>query len=159
PPHPLGAVRASAAAAPCPQAPGPPDPCTRCPRLRSRLHSPQGKTPAVVADAYGLEVTVGHYPRGAATRRPVEHRLFRQVGRNWARIPSRSRELMLSLTPPRSARRCTSGVVPRRMTTRSAGCCGKAARTVRVDGALPDEEDRQEVRCRSPAPRYLIGVV
>jgi hypothetical protein len=50
-----------------------------------------------VADAYGLDVTVCHYPRGASKWNPVEHRLFSQISRNWAGVPLRSRELMLAL--------------------------------------------------------------
>jgi len=50
-----------------------------------------------LADWYGLEVTVCHYPRGASKWNPIEHRLFSQISRNWAGIPLRSRELMLSL--------------------------------------------------------------
>jgi hypothetical protein len=52
---------------------------------------------ALVADAYGLEVTVAHYPRGASKWNPVEHRLFSASSRNWSGIPLRSRELLLSL--------------------------------------------------------------
>jgi hypothetical protein len=52
---------------------------------------------ALVADAYGLEVTVCHYPRGASKWNPVEHRLFSQISRNWWGIPLRTPELMLSL--------------------------------------------------------------
>ena len=51
----------------------------------------------VLADWYGLEVTVCHYPRGGSKWNPVEHRLFSQISRNWAGIPLRSRELMLAL--------------------------------------------------------------
>ena len=50
-----------------------------------------------MADAYGLDVTVCHYPRGASKWNPVEHRLFSQVSRNWAGEPLRSPERMLSL--------------------------------------------------------------
>jgi hypothetical protein len=52
---------------------------------------------ALVADAYGLEVTVCHYPRGASKWNPVEHRLFSQISRNWSGIPLRTPALMLSL--------------------------------------------------------------
>jgi len=61
------------------------------PRLwKQRLQS-------LMADAYGLEVTVCHYPRGASKWNPVEHRLFSQISRNWSGIPLRSPEVMLSL--------------------------------------------------------------
>jgi hypothetical protein len=50
-----------------------------------------------LADAYGLEVTVCHYPRGASKWNPVEHRLFGPISLNWAGVPLRTPELMLSL--------------------------------------------------------------
>lgn len=50
-----------------------------------------------LADWYGLEVTVCHYPRGASKWNPVEHRLFSQVSRNWAGVPLRTPGLMLAL--------------------------------------------------------------
>jgi Rhodopirellula transposase DDE domain len=52
---------------------------------------------ALLADAYDLDVTVCHYPRGASKWNPVEHRLFSQISRNWAGEPLRSPERMLSL--------------------------------------------------------------
>jgi len=50
-----------------------------------------------LADWYGLEVTVCHYPRGASKWNPVEHRLFSQISRNWAGVPLRTPERVLSL--------------------------------------------------------------
>ncbi len=50
-----------------------------------------------MADCYGLEVTVCHYPRGASKWNPVEHRLFSQISRNWSGVPLRTLELLLSL--------------------------------------------------------------
>ncbi len=50
-----------------------------------------------MADAYGLDVTVCHYPRGASKWNPVEHRLFSQISRNWSGVPLSSPEVMLSL--------------------------------------------------------------
>ena len=50
-----------------------------------------------LADWYGLEVTVCHYPRGASKWNPVEHRLFSQVSRNWAGVPLRTPALVLAL--------------------------------------------------------------
>lgn len=51
----------------------------------------------LMADAYDLDVTVCHYPRGASKWNPVEHRLFSQISRNWAGIPLESPELVLAL--------------------------------------------------------------
>jgi hypothetical protein len=62
-------------------------------RPRLWKHRLQG----LVADAYGLEVTVCHYPRGASEWNPVEHRLFSQRSRNWSGLPLRTPEVLLSL--------------------------------------------------------------
>lgn len=45
-----------------------------------------------LADAYGLEVTVCHYPTGCSKWNPIEHRLFSQISRNWAGVPLRTFE-------------------------------------------------------------------
>ena len=50
-----------------------------------------------LADWYGLEVTVCHYPRGASKWNPVEHRLFSQISRNWAGMPLWTPARMLAL--------------------------------------------------------------
>jgi DDE family transposase len=49
----------------------------------------------LLADRYGLEVTVCHYPTGASKWNPVEHRLFGPISINWAGVPLRSPEVML----------------------------------------------------------------
>jgi hypothetical protein len=48
-----------------------------------------------LADPYGLEVTVCHYPTGASKWNPVEHRLFGPISTNWEGIPLRSPETVL----------------------------------------------------------------
>jgi len=40
-----------------------------------------------LCDRLGLSVTVSHYPSGASKWNPTEHRLFSQIGRNWAAEP------------------------------------------------------------------------
>jgi len=50
-----------------------------------------------LADWYGLEVTVAHYPRGASKWNPIEHRLFGPISTNWAGVPLRTPEIMLAL--------------------------------------------------------------
>ena len=50
-----------------------------------------------VADRYGLEVTVCHYPTGASKYNPIEHRLFGPISTNWAGQPLRSFERMVEL--------------------------------------------------------------
>ncbi len=49
----------------------------------------------LLADRYGLEVTVCHYPTGASKWNPVEHRLFGPISSNWAGVPLRTPEVML----------------------------------------------------------------
>jgi hypothetical protein len=49
----------------------------------------------LLADRYGLVVTVCHYPTGASKWNPVEHRLFGPISINWAGVPLRSPEVML----------------------------------------------------------------
>lgn len=51
----------------------------------------------LLADHLGIEVTVSHYPTGASKWNPVEHRLFGPISINWAGIPLRSFQAMLSL--------------------------------------------------------------
>jgi hypothetical protein len=50
---------------------------------------------AKVADAFGLTVTVCHYPTGASKWNPIEHRLFSEISKTWAGCPLRSYNLML----------------------------------------------------------------
>lgn len=42
---------------------------------------------AQLADAFGLFVTVCHYPTGASKWNPVEHRLFSEISKQWAGVP------------------------------------------------------------------------
>lgn len=51
-----------------------------------------------IADLFGLNVTVCHFPSGASKWNPVEHRLFGPISCHWAGIPLRSLELLLRLT-------------------------------------------------------------
>jgi hypothetical protein len=48
-----------------------------------------------LADAFGLIVTVAHYPPGASTWNPIEHRLFSQISNTWAGKPLTSFDLAL----------------------------------------------------------------
>lgn len=50
-----------------------------------------------LADEFGLEVTVCHYPTGCSKWNPIEHRLFGPISRNWAGIPLRTLNIMLAL--------------------------------------------------------------
>ena len=40
-----------------------------------------------VADRFGLEVTVSHFPPGASKWNPIEHRLFSEISKHWAGQP------------------------------------------------------------------------
>lgn len=51
----------------------------------------------LLADRYGLAVTVCHYPTGASKWNPVEHRLFGPISINWAGEPLRSPAVLLGL--------------------------------------------------------------
>jgi len=48
-----------------------------------------------LADAYGLEVTVCHYPSGCSKWNPIEHRLFSHISLNWAGRPLRTFETLI----------------------------------------------------------------
>ena len=48
-----------------------------------------------LCNAFGLRVTVAHYPPGASKWNPIEHRLFSEVSKNWAGQPLTSYETML----------------------------------------------------------------
>jgi hypothetical protein len=60
---------------------------------RSRLF--KRELQAKLADSFGLEVTLCHYPTGASKWNPVEHRLFGPISCQWAGVPLRSLDLML----------------------------------------------------------------
>ena len=49
-----------------------------------------------IADEYGLEVTVSHYPTGASKWNPIEHRMFSEISKNWAGHPLESFETLLN---------------------------------------------------------------
>jgi hypothetical protein len=48
-----------------------------------------------LADPFGIEITVCHYPTGASKWNPVEHRLFSQISQTWAGTPLTSVAVML----------------------------------------------------------------
>ena len=50
---------------------------------------------AKVADAFGLIITVCHYPTGASKWNPIEHRLFSEISKTWAGCPLRSFDTVL----------------------------------------------------------------
>jgi hypothetical protein len=48
-----------------------------------------------LADAFGLTLTVAHYPTGASKWNPIEHRLFSEISKNWAGEPLDSYQKIL----------------------------------------------------------------
>ena len=48
-----------------------------------------------VSNAFGLIVTIAHYPTGASKWNPIEHRLFSEISKNWAAEPLDSYDKML----------------------------------------------------------------
>jgi hypothetical protein len=58
----------------------------------------------LLADRYGLVVTVCHYPTGASKWNPVEHRLFGPISTNWAGVPLQTPEVMLGFLRGTSTR-------------------------------------------------------
>lgn len=50
-----------------------------------------------LADEFGLQITVCHYPTGTSKWNPVEHRLFSAISGNWAGVPLASLNLMVGL--------------------------------------------------------------
>jgi len=49
-----------------------------------------------LADQFGIQVLICHYPTGASKWNPIEHRLFSQISRNWAGKPLRTFDAMLN---------------------------------------------------------------
>jgi hypothetical protein len=49
-----------------------------------------------LSDAFGLEVTVSHYPTGCSKYNPIEHRLFGPISLNWAGQPLRTWDALLA---------------------------------------------------------------
>jgi hypothetical protein len=49
-----------------------------------------------LADQFGLQVMICHYPTGASKWNPIEHRLFSQISCNWAGKPLRTFSTMLN---------------------------------------------------------------
>lgn len=48
-----------------------------------------------LSDAFGLHVTICHYPTGASKWNPIEHRLFSQISRTWAGTPLTSMDVVM----------------------------------------------------------------
>jgi len=49
-----------------------------------------------LCDAFGLTVTLSHYPTGLLQMESVEYRLFSHISMNWAGQPLRNLDVMLA---------------------------------------------------------------
>jgi hypothetical protein len=61
----------------------------------SRVRAWKGYLQEKLCDAFGLAVTVCHYPTGCSKWNPVEHRLFSFISKNWAGKPLKTLGIML----------------------------------------------------------------
>jgi hypothetical protein len=62
-----------------------------------------------LADAFGLTLTVAHYPTGASKWNPIEHRLFSEISKNGAGAPLDSyQKIFASSAPPEPSQVCRS---------------------------------------------------
>jgi hypothetical protein len=61
---------------------------TRCKLWKQQLQEK-------LADRFGIEVTVCHYPTGCSKWNPIEHRLFSEISKTWAGCPLRDFDIVL----------------------------------------------------------------
>lgn len=100
-----------------------------------------------LADQFGIEVMICHYPTGASQWNPIEHRLFSEISKNWAGQPLRTFQTMLNYI---------------RNTTTETGLKVKAFLVERLfeKGLNYDMQDRHNLnlqRCRTcPTWNYII---
>ena len=100
-----------------------------------------------LADQFGIEVIICHYPTGASKWNPIEHRLFSEISKNWAGKPLRSFQTMLNFI---------------RDTTTETGLTVKAFLVKRVfeKGVKYDPQARDNLnlqRCRTcPTWNYIL---
>jgi hypothetical protein len=100
-----------------------------------------------LADQFGLDVLICHYPTGASKWNPIEHRLFSEISKNWAGKPLHSFETMLNYV---------------RTTTTDTGLQVKAFLIERVfeKGVKYDPQDLEHLnlqRCRTcPTWNYWL---
>ena len=100
-----------------------------------------------LADQFGIEVMVCHYPTGASKWNPIEHRLFSEISKNWAGKPLRTFQTMLNYIQD---------------TTTKAGLTVKAFLIERVfekglKYVMQERENLNLQRCRTcPTWNYII---
>lgn len=61
-----------------------------------RTHAWKTELQSQLANAFGLALTVAHYPTGASKWNPIEHRLFSAISLNWAAEPLDSYQKILN---------------------------------------------------------------
>ena len=61
-----------------------------------RTHAWKTELQSQLANAFGVSVTVAHYPTGASKWNPIEHRLFSAISLNWAAEPLDSYQKILN---------------------------------------------------------------
>src|SRR3974390_1690634 len=49
-----------------------------------------------LCNAFGIAVTIAHYPTGASKWNPIEHRLFSEISKNWQGAPLESYDVVLN---------------------------------------------------------------
>lgn len=86
--------------------------------VRMDMTSGPGNKTYTLCDAFGLRVTVSHYPPGCSKWNPVEYRLFSHISMNWAGKPLQSLQVMLAFQL-RELALSTHDVCPRRNYTLS----------------------------------------
>ncbi len=95
------------------------------------------------ADAFGLTITVTHYPTGASKWNRIEHRLFCLISGNWAGIPLDTFETVLKhirTTQSSKGLRCRAGLDHRGYPTRVK--------------ATPEEIARLRIRYHKTFPQW-----
>ena len=100
-----------------------------------------------LANQFGIDVMICHFPTGASKWNPIEHRLFSEISKNWAGKPLRSFPVMLNYM---------------HSTTTKTGLSVKAFLVKRLfeKGLKYDMKDRENLnlqRCRTcPGWNYII---
>jgi hypothetical protein len=61
---------------------------------------------AHLCNAFGITVTIAHYPTGASKWNPIEHRLFSEISKNWAAEPLDSYDKMLNFIRNTTTQTC-----------------------------------------------------
>lgn len=97
----------------------------------------------LLADQFGLIITVTHYPTGASKWNPIEHRMFSLISANWAGEPLDSYETILNHI---------------RTTTSTTGFCCQAkldTTEYELNKKVPNKDfDRLQIRSHKRFPQW-----